>query len=186
MSTLYRGEVAGIVCVFALIGGLAAQYLFGGISESIPSATVALVLYLIICGAYLLLLLAVQEVVKSVGDATFMRRMRDFLVATIIGCFLMAPLVAPVLVPGLIVQILGLVSIVIVAILGIVSIRIAPFFGRLEGERAPNGKKAATWLKVSGWLMATVILSFIGVFASLAADFYMWRLVRQERLKSTS
>src|SRR3989344_8370667 len=102
MSTLYRGEVAGIVCVFALIGGLAAQYLFGGISESIPSATVALVLYLIICGAYLLLLLAVQEVVKSVGDATFMRRMRDFLVATLIGCFLMAPLVAPVLVPGLI------------------------------------------------------------------------------------
>jgi len=184
MNTFLRGEVAGIICVLALIGCLAAQYLLGGISESVTGAIVVLIFYFIICVAYVLLLFAVQEIVKSVGDATFVRRMRDFLAASVIGFFFLAPLVSPILFPELLIQVLALVSIVVVAVFGIVSIRIAPFFGKLEGERAQSGKKTALWLKISGWLMATVVLSFVGGFASLIADFYMWRLVRQERLKT--
>jgi|SRR3989344_6001396 len=181
MDIIRRGEIAGILCLVTSIASFIAAFVFG-VGKSVTGDVVGLIIYLAVCATYLVLLLAVQEIVKSVGDAMFAHRMRDLLVAMVISYFLLAPLVAPLFVPDLLEKIFGLVAIVLIAILGIVSIRIAPFFDKLEGDRAEYGRKVARWLKISGWLMATVILSIIGVLASLIADFYMWRLVKRERL----
>jgi hypothetical protein len=186
MDTIRRGEIAGILCLIALVAMLIVTFVSGGAAKSVIGDLVALVIYLFVCVTYFVFLLAIQTIAKSVGDAVFVHRIRDFLAASIIGCLFMAPLMTPLLLPDSLEKILVLVSVVVVAILGIVSIRIAPSFDKLEGNRAEYGRKAARWLKISGWLMATVILSFIGIFVSLIADFYMWRLVKQERLNAGS
>lgn len=147
---------------------------------------IGLIFYLFVCLAYFVFLLAVRSIVNLTGDVAFVHRMRDFLVATIVGCLSMALSMTPALLPATLNEIFGLLSIVFIAILGIVSIRLAPYFDKLENNRARYGKKASRWLRISGWLMATVILSFIGVFASLIADFYMWRLIKNERLNAAA
>lgn len=185
MESMRRGEIAGIFCLIALITCLAVQSVFG-VGKSVIGDVTALIIYLVVCATYFTVLLSVQEIVKSVGGPAFVKSMRDFLIATVASCLLMAPLLPPLLVPDLLEKILGLVAVILVVILGVVSIRVAPFFDKLEGKRAEYGKKASRWLKISGWLMATVILSVVGVLASLIADFYMWRLVKQERMGAES
>jgi len=185
MDTMRRGEIAGILCLIAVVASFVAAFVFG-VGKSAMGDVVSLVIYVIVCVTYLALLLAVQEIVKSVGDVVFVHRMRVFLFVVVATYLLFAPLTTPFFVPDWLEAILVFVAIVLTAIFGVVSIRVAPFFDKLEGRRAEYGRKAARWLKISGWLMATVILSVFGAIASLVADFYMWRLVRSERLNANS
>jgi hypothetical protein len=183
MNIMRRGEIAGILCLCAVMASFVAAFVFGT-GKSVVGDVVALILYLVVCVTYFVLLLALKEIIKSVGDAAFIHRMNDFLIASILVTLLMSPLTMPLLLPDLFEQILGVVAIVSVAIFGVVSVRIAPFFDKLEGVRAEDGKKACKWLKISGWLMATVVLSFIGAFLSTIADYYLWKLVKNEHLNT--
>ncbi|MBP9757820.1 MAG: hypothetical protein KBD06_04430 [Candidatus Pacebacteria bacterium] len=185
MDILRRGEVAGILCVIFLVASIGASFVLG-VGKSVTGDTVSLILYLAICVAYFVLILAVRHIAQSTGDAVFSSRMRDFYVAMVVICPLLAPLMAPLFITASVERILSLVMIAAFAILGIVSIRVAPSFEKLEGSRALYGRKAGKWLRISGWLMATVILSIVGGFLSLFADYYLWRMIRQERLSGTN
>ena len=63
--------------------------------------------------------------------------------------------------------------------LGIVALLLAKDFKRLESDFGTPATKAASWHKISGWLLVTVILSPIGGLFSLIADYYMWRVLQE-------
>ncbi len=181
MNIIQRGEVAGVLCLIAFVINFIAMFVFG-VGKSLRGDVVSLVIYLVVCITYTIFLISVNEIVKSVGNSIFTRRMRQFFWAVVISCFFVSPLLIPILLPDLFEEIMVLVFILITSILGIMSIRVAPFFDKFENDQNNYGRKTAKWLKISGWLQATVILSIVGGALSLVADFYMWKLVKQERL----
>lgn len=77
---------------------------------------------------------------------------------------------APILLP---------VTVVLCIVAGIYSIRVGNDFKRLQEQFGQLGLKVALWRKISGYLMASVVLFIIGMLLSFVADYYMWRLLQK-------
>ncbi len=185
MNTLYRGEVAGALCLLAVFAGIAEMFILG-IGKSIVGDVIQLATYLVVCLTYFVFLLAIQEIVKSQGNIAFTRKMRAFLIIMVVACLGMAPSTVPILLPAHVELMLAIATIVLMVPIGIASIQLARFFENDEIERSEYEKKAGKWLRISGWLMATVILGLIGGILSFIADVYLWRMIRQKRLHKTT
>jgi|SRR3989338_6202328 len=64
--------------------------------------------------------------------------------------------------------------------MGVFLILLGKDFKRLESDFGKPATRAASWNKISGWLMVIVLLSPIGALLSVIADYYMWRVLQEE------
>lgn len=69
----------------------------------------------------------------------------------------------------------------LVSVIGIAQIRIAEHMKKYSDELGGVVRRVVWWTRVSGWMMASVILCIPGLFLSFVADFFWWRFLASQR-----
>lgn len=74
----------------------------------------------------------------------------------------------------------------IISIMGIAQMRIAEHMKKYSDELGGVVRRVVWWTRVSGWMMASVILCIPGVLMSFVADFFWWRFLSSQRAAQVS
>lgn len=60
---------------------------------------------------------------------------------------------------------------------GIFLVKLADCFKKYDDELGKLGKRIVLWNKISGWLLASVVLFIPGLILGLVGEFFLWRLL---------
>ena len=173
------GKKAGVVTAVFVVISLITQFTLPTIYAGAfwVDALLASV-YVIICVSYILFLAGLRGLAKGSESVKYTNALSFFTWTTVIASIVSFPTFFPNLMPLFVLTALSLIFVVLLVVMGIASLKLAPGFSTIS--RNPWTPKASMWLKISGWLMATVILLPIGALLSLIADYYMWKALSHE------
>lgn len=181
-QALDRGSRWGIFALLLLIPGMIVGAI-PGFEESVLLQAISFVIFILSSIAFILLVLGVRAIASGRKEENFLKNAHAFLALSLALCVvsafvsfpdLLSPLMTFFLFAGMIILIIGF---------GVVSIRMGRDLKRLAPELGYYAEKASFWSRLSGWLIVTIVLGFVGLFLTLIADYYLWRLVQQEAKK---
>lgn len=186
IENVRMGKISGIVCAVLFLPGFLIAIPIVLYPDNITFRTIAFALYIGIFISYVLFLMGILAIVKERADKVFVKDIKAFILLSIVAGLLVSVtgsfdnLISPNLLLAL-----DIFNIILIMGVGIVAIRLGKDFKRLENSFGKIATDAAKWHRISGWLMATIILFIVGVFISLIADIYMWLILKRHLQKSS-
>lgn len=186
IENVKMGKIFGIVCAVLFLPGFLIALPIVLYPDNITFRIIAFALYIGIFVSYVLFLIGILAIVKERADNVFVRDIKAFILLSIVVGLIVSVTGSfdNLISPGLLIA-FDILNIVLIMGVGIVAIRLGKDFKRLEDSFGKIATSAAKWHKISGWLMATIILSIVGVFISLIADIYMWLILKRHLQKSS-
>lgn len=183
LRAVRRGKLHGLICLLLVVPYLFVTGARIFYPENLPLSLVEFLISVGIFVTYTFFLLGILAIAKERKNSRFIKNVRCFvlfyvlmLLLTLLSGFL--SLDSAILALGFLVSLL-----ILFVIFGILSIRLAKDFQELTTDYGEPARKAAKWNKIAGYLLISVVLTLIGAFLSLIADYYMWRVLQKRDSK---
>lgn len=173
------GKNAGIICLILSVLDLVMSFFIDANKPDIFTESIQFIISVGLTITYSLLLLGIYTIVKERNDQQFIKDIKNFLTITIIiGVIVAVTSFSRLITPTILIT-LAIVYFTLGVGAGIVAIRLAKDFQRLETQYGNYAHQASRWHKISGWLLATILLLPLGGLLSIIADYYMWKVLQQ-------
>jgi hypothetical protein len=180
LEMVKKANKKGVLCAWALLAVVVLQlvvwFLFS--FEGLMMSATIIVGVIILGYLYYEFLKGFVPISLKTGDLKFQSNVNLFIKIMILSCLALISIEVAKVIFELASTSLFMVTanIVVYFVLGIVSLKISKSFTDNKQELGVCAEQAALYHKVAGWLLVTVILGFVGILASLIADYYMWKV----------
>ncbi|MBI4079824.1 hypothetical protein HY414_01165 [Candidatus Kaiserbacteria bacterium] len=179
-KAIWLGWLAGWLYIIALVLMFGSGFIAGIAQIDMSADYISAAEMIVFFGLFILFMLGIRGVAVRTAAPAFIRVVNTWIAINILEMLLLLPWSFPRYFETDFLTLLLVAVLPVLCVNGIVLIRFSEQFGTFVPQFGTRANRIAWWLKVSGWMLASIILFIPGLLVFIVAEFYMWRLLASE------